>query len=660
LVKYLLIIFLLYTAILSAQETDTVKIIIPADTLSADTLSLLDSLALADTAGLLSDSINILKADTIQPVYQKSFYNKSFFINKTEFYRRSYNYSGDIFNLVPFIFVPGHGLAGHPDNLMMFGTGSLQNTYLYNGISLNDYSELPFDLNRISSEYIDSVEILPLPRGFIYGINNNQAAVNFLGKDFLSISPYTRIKYYEGPYGEGFIDGTFNSIIFRDFNLYIDITNRKSDERYLNSGTDYSMWSASLQLKYLLNENINILSGYIYSNTNTGVGGGINIFNLPATINDFSEAIYSERLASVFYPTLRFNTFMDNVYIKSLATFGTFSFTDLSLYYRSNRTELNGPLEAGYFDNLFKSKITGVALNQTFSYSFLNLNLLANSESASLRNNLGFRENPGMNSQNVTNLSFAGIVSASLLKSAVTPSVFYKINHEKYNQAADYSGYGADVSLKLPMNSNLYAGYSEFGNKYLTGKSKNIQAGFSYNNNHSFKAGISYFDIQRQPLINITDTILNINSAYYYPAGISGISMDMNVLIGSFLIEGKIDYYRDKNRDIPVILPSTYITGGVYYKDLLFSDNLDFKGGINLFYYGRRNLNLSPEAFIIYQGNTAGPDVRLDLFISGEIQKRAIIFFTWENFLDRRYFIIPFYPMPPAGIRFGVAWELFN
>ena len=45
---------------------------------------------------------------------------------------------------------------------------------------------------------IDSIEILPLPRGFLYGPDNYIAAVNFIEKDFLTPVPYTRIKYYEG------------------------------------------------------------------------------------------------------------------------------------------------------------------------------------------------------------------------------------------------------------------------------------------------------------------------------------------------------------------------------------------------------------------------------------------------------------------------------
>jgi outer membrane cobalamin receptor len=51
---------------------------------------------------------------------------------------------------------------------------------------------------------------------------------------------------------------------------------------------------------------------------------------------------------------------------------------------------------------------------------------------------------------------------------------------------------------------------------------------------------------------------------------------------------------------------------------------------------------------------------KLDFTAAGEIQKVAIVYFSWENLFDNSYYIIPYYPMFRRGIRFGLAWELFN
>jgi outer membrane cobalamin receptor len=52
--------------------------------------------------------------------------------------------------------------------------------------------------------------------------------------------------------------------------------------------------------------------------------------------------------------------------------------------------------------------------------------------------------------------------------------------------------------------------------------------------------------------------------------------------------------------------------------------------------------------------------VTVDFTLAGEIKKAAIVYFTWENLFDETYYIVPYYPMFRRGIRFGVAWELFN
>jgi hypothetical protein len=657
--KYLLLLFLLLSVPLYAQTNDTIRIITPADTLNEDILSAADSIALSDTLGLLSDSLNILVfADTIRPIYQRPLYGNSIFINREQFTRRTFSYTGDIFSVTPFFFDVSPGLAGHPANMLIYGTGSSLTSFLVNGINYNDYSGTPFDLNRVQEEYIDSAEVIPLPRGFLYGAFNNPAAVNFIGRDFISVAPYTKIKYYEGPYGEGFIDGMFNSIITGRMNLFVEVTNRKADQRFLN--TDYGRWNARIQLKYLLNNNINFLSGYDYSNTYGGAPGGINIFNLDLQNNDFYDALYSEIGATVVYPNFRFNTSTNSVFLKSLGSFGNFSFTDFTLYYRFNRIELNQPANIeNNLDNMFRNKISGLSVNQHFNRSIFNLNLIGSLERVEVDNYQGFSGSRTFNNLNFTNLSLAGIFSVSLFDSLLHPSAFYKVSRERYFTTDEHSGFGADISARINEFTTLYAGYSETQNRFTLNNMEIIQTGIRYSNIF-FKTSVNLFSRKGKIIFNPPDTIMNFNSHYFYPGNTAGVSIDLNIHISRVQLEGKVDYYRENNNAPAYILPDIYAAGGLYYRDSLFSGNLDLKTGFNLFYYGRRNINLTPAQFAIFRSNTAGPDLRLDFFISGEIQNRAIVFFTLENLLNTRYFIIPFYPMPPAGVRFGVNWELFN
>lgn len=224
--NYILILFFFLSVSAGAQINDTARIINRADTLIADLQITADSLALTDTSAVPQDSV-YTAPEIITPLYQKPLYSFSRFVSKNDFYRRSLVTSADIFSLTPFFFDISHGLSGYHNNTLIYGSGASSSSFLLNGLSINDYSDMPVDLNRIQTEYIDSVEVIPLPRGFLYGSENNLTTVNFIGRDFISAAPYTRIKYYEGPFGEAFVDGIFNSMVFSRFNLFLRCPIRK-------------------------------------------------------------------------------------------------------------------------------------------------------------------------------------------------------------------------------------------------------------------------------------------------------------------------------------------------------------------------------------------------------------------------------------------------
>jgi len=94
---------------------------------------------------------------------------------------------------------------------------------------------------------------------------------------------------------------------------------------------------------------------------------------------------------------------------------------------------------------------------------------------------------------------------------------------------------------------------------------------------------------------------------------------------------------------------------GIYFKDTLFNSNLDLKTGFLLNYFGSQKISFSG-----FEYQTVKSSYRIDFTLAGEIQNRAIVYFTWENLLDEEYYIFPYYPMPERHIRFGVAWEILN
>jgi outer membrane receptor protein involved in Fe transport len=133
-------------------------------------------------------------------------------------------------------------------------------------------------------------------------------------------------------------------------------------------------------------------------------------------------------------------------------------------------------------------------------------------------------------------------------------------------------------------------------------------------------------------------------------------------------------YLSESNR-IRIGLPKFTSNGGVYYIDTLFSNNLKLKTGFNYYSYGSRYEQrfdyekgisssylydqINATTYLINR-NEFTPSFQLDFFLAGRIQDSAIIYFTWENLLDARYSIVPYYPLYPRGLRFGVAWEFLD
>ena len=79
------------------------------------------------------------------------------------------------------------------------------------------------------------------------------------------------------------------------------------------------------------------------------------------------------------------------------------------------------------------------------------------------------------------------------------------------------------------------------------------------------------------------------------------------------------------------------------------------KAGFVFYYNGKRRAIENTQYTQIVDANN-----RLDFTLTGEIQKVAMIYFTWQNLLNNKYFVVPYYPMPARSIRFGITWELFN
>lgn len=648
-IRHITILFLVTTAITFSQNLDSLRIISTSiDSLNANS----DSLT-------IKDSLTVVKKDSLAPIYSRALSEKSFIISRDDLLKTEYKYSGDFLRLFSFNFVKDLGFTGQPDEIFSYGLGNSGISFLQDGVLYNNRYDNYFNLNLIQSEDLDSIEVLPLPRGFLYGAYNNPISINFITRDFITRKPYSRIRYYQGPDRESMIDGSFNLHISNKLIASFDITNRIIDSTYRN--TEFSIWQGKIKLRYLLSNQINIIATYNYNDYEIGYSGGINRDSIINAGGDPDYVLYDYISAPVIYNNGELTTLTHLPKLTFLLKPAEWIKTNASLYFlytENNKRTFNKE----YIEN----KVYGLDIRNNLNYEFFNFDLNFNYEKTKQYRNLVSKLTPAdtvftnsIYNSDYNVLSVAGILSANLLNSKLIPSVFYKLstvnnNTDKYGAGSNNdntsSGAGFDITYKVSDDINLYFGYS-FLEKYFSSDSPImlLETGVKYIS-EILKIDLKYFINNYNYLLN-TDVITG-NSIEF--GDVSGIGLNLKFHTWKILLESNLSYYKPHNNSLNGV-PEFQTRTGIYYKDVLFNHNLDLKTGFVFYHTGINNV------YTLENGIVRVPTSdKVDFTLAGEIQKSAILYFLWQNLFDNNYYITPYYPMPARTIRFGVAWELFN
>jgi len=652
--KFLPVFFLLFFAVIYAQTNDSLKAFPHTDSIKAklsDFLSVKDSSAakLNDSLSVKDSSRTLQKPDTIVVISQKPFDGNSFFINRHTYDRLDYRYAGDFFRVFNFSFTRDYGTIGQPNETLLYGTGFYGTSFFEDGILQNNRFPNQFDLNEIQTESVDSVEIIHLPRGFLYGSFNNSVSVNFISRDLIYKKPYSRIKYYQGANGEALVDVLFSENFFKRFNLSLDVTNRKLDSVFTN--TAFSTWQVNVNLKYFLSDNLDLIASYNFVHLEIGLNGGVNYDSIINSNQNVSTLLYDNISAPVNTPFNHLSTKRHFFKLRLLSSISKSSFTDLNVYYKFNLDQTENPVDSLNLFDENKNKTFGVLARQDFTESIFNLSLNGNYETTDYHNRLQNYNALSTPSFMDKVFSLSSILTANFIDSSLTPSVFAKYSGRTYNDnlqnhSMNYGGLGFDLTYKLNEELKFYLGYSS----YQTEISKNYTNAFEAGAQLSFDnlyINANYF--RRNNFVNNDYPFI---SSFYYAADMHGVGINLNYSIWKIILETNSSFYMQQNSsNLFYEFPQTAFNGGLYYRDILFGSNLDLKTGFVAYYTGKSKDDLN---------NIIPASTRIDFTLAGEIRKVAMVYFTWENLLDSKYYIIPYYPMPARNIRFGIAWELFN
>ena len=645
----LLFIVLLLNIFLYSQSIDSLKITKSSELLEAGEK---DSV-LTDTAAISSARKNIVKADTLLPLHRKPLFNDSYFISHNTIFHYDYRYAADIVREFPFTFIQDKGFIGQANQIFIYGAGDGGISFMQDGILYNDRFSNSLDLNNVQSEFVDSIEIIPSPRGFLYGISTNPVSVNFITKDYLSITQYSRVKYYQGPSGEAFVDGLFSAMLVKDLNVSFDITNRSVDSSFGNS--DFNIWQVKTRLKYFLSNSFNIVGTYGYIKSEKGLNGGINADSIAKIDPAINNILYDNVTAPVNF-TYRKEEYIQHYFNLGLLSCPLKNFKgNLDLYFRFNQDKIYG-ISSIVSEEKNKNKIYGINLNQEYSNELFKINLIGSFEH--INYNTSWVENKiyAVNSNNLNNLSLASIVSLKLLNGSLVPSVFYKYFNGKdfFKVNMNLHGLGADATYRLNEKFELYLGYSNY---QISQSSKNINDAEARINYSAENTSIVFRAFNR----NAASGVSSSGTYLYDFKSLTGLGLNLNYKFEQILMEASGNYYLNAKKNFENLMPELNFTGGLYYTDILFHSNLNLKTGFIFYFTGEQNLPSIYSADVLnYFYNRISSSLKIDFTLVGQIRKVAIVYFTWENLLNNQYFITPFYPMPSRGIRFGIGWELFN
>lgn len=621
-----------------------------------------------DTLSSVPDSISPKKLLPYPVIHQTPLSGVSEFLTYPEIDSRNISSFAEISALQPLANLFSFGTPVYREHVSLFGSYPGEFSCLSNGLEMNNNSFTGYDQAVVLTEEIDSIEYIPAPRSFLYSADDNLSAINILRKDRISTVPVTKIKYYEGPFGEAMFDARFNQFIYNRINISFDIMNRKTDDRYTNSAG--SVWSGRISADYYFSEKFN--AGISYTKTKTDINhyGGVDTDSVNSAAALPDEVIYDELNAPVNDEYLYDKVSTENITAVLKAKQGEILSHTLTVFSKSYLREYRDNFTLGvpdvYID--FEEKRTGGFLQTTALFSPITFNIGYRFENRKntlpytvFRNPLTIPSLPEEKNQSLHVLTG----EAGINLAGVALSAFYKTG---LAELTGNSGYGADARYQID-DFELYAGYGSSNRRYnyagwnnSTGTRQVTQIRASYKTENTKISLQGFYATGTQNSAGIIPLGFETGAVNPFNRAILGAGIAGSLKTGYILSELTFNHTNSKDRSQNLLAPSMSGKVGLYYVNIHFDSNLVVKSGIEAGYRGSYS-NLSTDFLTnrlkVYAGTTPSA-FTLDFFTSGKIAGRATVFFLWENILDTGYYQMYLYPMPSRGITFGINWEMFN
>lgn len=623
---------------------------------SQDTLSTIkDSLTVKSNI----DTLKVLKSVNLFSSFNHSFISKDFFL------LAPHRTTANFLEYAPFSFNSFSNIAGQPYNQFYYNNNS---NFSIDGINVFNRFNSSYDLNYLQTELIDTIFLTKSYNAFYF--SNSSQLINFSSSDKFYTSPYTRIKYTQGPNQDSYVDGIFNVFFTNKFGLHFQITHSHIDSTFANDLSSY--WQGNIKFKYILSNSLQFNLNYRHNTSQVNLNGG-----LVDTVNYNS---YDE-LSSVPFFSNRYNkNFSNFITLTTLFKLSESNILQLKIY--SNSYEDNYRLNENYNTNKvindYKETRNGIKLVIPYNTSFFETMILLDYENYSFNNFYN-----SIKFSNQMNLfSLAPKIKFNL---DIFSFSFYS-KYLNYNKNS-YLSFGAETkAISNSLNVDLGASYSEIpldiyniqkqSFDILRNREMNIEASINYLfDNSNTKISIFLKKTNYNPVfyaissaINDRFNILGFNTEDISFAGINSLTQ---LNFDNFEINNNISVYKHNSKI--EFIPNFNVNFSIYYKNIFFNESLNLKAGIrfevwdkipyytndyilnqNLQYYKNDDL-LNPISE--YKGEFM---YKIDLVSASRIKENAILYLTVENILGSMYHKTPFHPGRARSFVFSIRWEFFD
>lgn len=564
-----------------------------------------------------------------------------------------------------------HSFGTPVQNSIISAGGGLpgQTAILSNGFEMNDNRTTGFDLPVVLHEEIDSLEYIALPRSFLYGSENASAAFNIIRKGRVSPLPLTKIRYYEGPFGEAMIDAQFNKLFYNSVNVTVDVMNRKNDDRFRNSSG--SIWSGRASAEYLFSEKWNAGVNYFYAKSNVNNNMGVNVDSVKSYALNWETQLYDEIAAPVndYYLYEKITREQIEAIVRGRPLRGLYTTVNLyrKSYLREYRDEVitNSPMLT--ID--FIEQRSGVHIIQEAEFGQAMAKLSWRYEEATAKTE-NIRVHPAIRfllpdyfldeKWNIV----TGELNYELI-SGLRAGVYAKMNTSGFNNK---QGFGAELEY-ISGGLSINAGTSRYGQsaRFWGAPSVPIERLMTelrivWSGEDFGLCASGYLlgnDVQQGTVIPL-DTTVRVLTSDFIGESMSGGSFSGWMKLGIILTEVSVSL-KSGNAAIKTD-PLIDSKAGIYYSDILFDSSLVLKTGFEVKYRSSYRSKMYSPAFgnYIFAQEETSSAVTLDFFTSGKVGDNATVFFLWENLLNEEYYQMYLSPMPARGVVFGINWEMFN